>query len=190
MNPISATIYTAMGKSFDFILQGFFFIFYFFILKMRATMKKFNFAQRVVWPLPNYWRLSVSPWNVLPDKMSLFTQGLWALPEGLLMWFMVMLSSMLLVWPLKGLETDVSYVDSQWWSPSKDSRVQASIPGWQCSMYTVTHHYQEELTPPTTPQRGPVEAWDPPRVGSMHLFPWLIFNFYFILAHSWLTMLC
>ena len=45
----------------------------FFIFKLTATTnlyqcsRKFNFARRVVWPLP-YLRLSVSPWNVLPDE--------------------------------------------------------------------------------------------------------------------------
>lgn len=37
--------------------------------------QRINFHQRKVWPLPLALELTLSPWNVLPDRRGFFTWG-------------------------------------------------------------------------------------------------------------------
>lgn len=101
--------------------------------------------------MPSFWaRLSLNPWNILPDKLSLFTWEIWDMPDSQC-WQQFTVGAFGLedvTRPLERLETKVSHVSSQHVygiKPNKTSRYQSlrNISYWPCSMYIVTHHCWE-----------------------------------------------
>ena len=88
---------------------------------------------------PSFWEVISKPWNVMPDRVSLFASEPWA-------------SGMVTLWPSKDLETEIRHVSLNHAYtmdpvPVKTLHTEAYLrfPGWQYSACTVIHLCQRSF---------------------------------------------